>query len=270
MVFTIYDLSLIRYHRTHPKERVWFFKHMGKNRLHLVDHVLTISDYIKRDIYDTLDITSSYVSRVHLAPADHFYPRSMRCVEGLKETYAIKGEYFLFVGSLEPRKNLPLLIQALQISTTAPQLVIVGWEGWGKKEWKETVHQNGLDRRITLTGYVDDETLAILYSGATALVYPSLYEGFGLPILEAMACGCPVICSNVSSMPEVAGKAAIFISPFSAEELASAIDRLQSDRAIRQGLIDKGYSRAMQFTWRKTAENTFKLFKAVASEKPSQ
>ena len=142
----------------------------------------------------------------------------------MRKQYNLTGEYLLFVGSLEPRKNLPLLIQAMQLCNTNISLLIVGWEGWGDKSWMQTIRESGLTQRIILTGYVDDETLACLYSGASAFVYPSLYEGFGLPILEAMACGCPVICSDVASMPEVAGDAAIRIDPASAEDLAAAID----------------------------------------------
>ncbi|MFZ3048095.1 MAG: glycosyltransferase family 1 protein, partial [Desulfatirhabdiaceae bacterium] len=116
---------------------------------------------------------------------------------------------------------------------------------------------------IILTGYVDDETLACLYSGASAFVYPSLYEGFGLPILEAMACGCPVICSNVASMPEVAGNAAIQIDPQDPDDLAKAIDRVIADNNLRFRLRELGFSRAGEFTWRKAAESTRAVFETI-------
>jgi len=154
----------------------------------------------------------------------------------------------------------------LQCCKTDIPLVIAGWEGWGDKSWRDTIQGAGLEKRIVFTGYVDDETLACLYSGATAFVYPSLYEGFGLPILEAMSCGCPVICSNVSSMPEVAGKAAILISPFDAEDLAFAIDIVSGDQDMRCQLIQKGLERAAEFSWRRTAELTRDVFCRVSEE----
>ena len=122
-----------------------------------------------------------------------------------------------------------------------------------------------MGQRIILTGYVDDETLACLYSGALSFVYPSLYEGFGLPILEAMACGCPVICSDVASMPEVAGDAAIRIDPASPDDLAAAINLLTGDQNTRQCLIARGFARAADFTWKRTAEKTLGVFQKIAS-----
>jgi alpha-1,3-rhamnosyl/mannosyltransferase len=142
-------------------------------------------------------------------------------------------------------------------------LVLVGWEGWGDKSWMETIRHAGLQKRIVFTGYVDDEILACLYSGATAFVYPSLYEGFGLPILEAMACGCPVICSNTASMPEVAGDAAALIDPCNPEELAFAIEALTGDREMRLEQIQKGLCRAAEFSWRRTADMTVNIYKKV-------
>jgi len=160
---------------------------------------------------------------------------------------------------------LPLLIQAMRRCNPNISLLLVGWQGWGDKSWMQTIHESGLAQRIILTGYVDDETLACLYSGASAFVYPSLYEGFGLPILEAMACGCPVICSDVASMPEVAGEAAIRIDPAGIDDLTAAIDLLSGDQHERQRLIARGFARAADFTWKRTAEKTLEVFQKTAS-----
>ena len=158
-------------------------------------------------------------------------------------------DFLLFVGTLEPRKNLSLFVKALAVCEHDIPIVLVGWNGWGNDEWLKTAETKGLRKRIFTTGYVDEETLACLYSSALALVFPSLYEGFGLPVLEAMACGCPVICSNAASLPEVAGGAALLIDPFQVEDLALAMDKVVSDCTLREDLIRKGLLRSAQFSW---------------------
>ena len=263
--YSIYDLSLIKYRHAHPKERVWFYDFMGRRRLRFANHILTISEFIRQEICNTFALSPSNVSAVPLAPASHFKPRSAEKIDQVRKKYNLTAGYLLFVGSLEPRKNLPLLIQAMQRCNPDISLLIVGWEGWGDKSWKQTIRESGLEKRIILTGYVDDETLACLYSGASAFVYPSLYEGFGLPILEAMACGCPVICSDVASMPEVAGDAAIRIDPACIWDLTAAIDLLSVDQNARQRLISSGFARAVEFTWKRTAEKTREVFQKIAS-----
>jgi len=171
------------------------------------------------------------------------------------------------VGSLEPRKNLSLLIKALGMVKTTIPLIMAGWEGWGDKPWMAEIERQGLQQRVFVTGYVDDEDLARLYSGARALVYPSLYEGFGLPLLEAMACGCPVICSNAASLPEVAGNAAVLFHPNDYKALAKGIDRLIEDSEFRNDLIRKGFGRSAQFNWRQSAQKTVDVFRKVSREK---
>ncbi len=269
-VYSIYDLSLIKYRHAHPRERVWFYDFFGRRRLRFASHILTISEFIRQEICNTFALSPSNVSAVPLAPASHFYPRSAGKIDQVRKQYSLTGGYLLFVGSLEPRKNLPLLIQAMRRCNPDISLLLVGWQGWGEKSWMETIHESGLAQRIILTGYVDDETLACLYSGASAFVYPSLYEGFGLPILEAMACGCPVICSDVASMPEVAGDAAIRIDPAGIDDLAAAIDLLTGDQHERQRLIAGGFARAAEFTWKRTAEKTREVFQKSASGDFSQ
>ena len=265
-VYTIHDLTLITHPGMHPRERVWFHEFFRKRRMRYAAHILTVSEFMQREICETLNLKPEQVTAVHEAPAPHFWHRSPEAIQRVRQNFSLPQEYLLFVGSLEPRKNLPQIIQAMQRSKMDIPLVLAGWEGWGDKTWMETIRGAGLGERIFVTGYVDDETLACLYSGATALVYPSLYEGFGLPILEAMACGCPVICSKVASMPEVAGDAALLVDPFDAEDLAAAVDKIVGDQAIRQHLIAKGFARASVFTWKQTAEKTREVFRRVAEE----
>jgi len=268
IVYTIFDLSLSKFRHTHPRERVWFHDFFFPRRISYASHILTISNFIGQEIHDTIRIPHNRISAIHLAPSSIFYPRQPEPVHSTNIRYGIPKEYLLFVGSLEPRKNLALLVQALQRCRTKVPLVLAGWEGWGDKNWMTSIAGTDLENRIIMTGYVDDETLANLYSGASAFVYPSIYEGFGLPILEAMACGCPVICSKAASMPEVAGDSAIQIDPANPDDLAAAIDRIMSDAELRRRLIEKGFSRTGQFSWRKTAVSTSAVFEKIISEAP--
>jgi alpha-1,3-rhamnosyl/mannosyltransferase len=262
-VFSVYDLSLRRYRHTHPRERVWMFEYFIKTRLKYARHMLTISEFIRQEIMDEFKVPASRVSSVPLAPDPVFAPAAPGAVAQVRQRYGLPEEYLVFVSSLEPRKNIDLLIEALAAARTDIPLVLVGWHGWGDKAWLEKVHKSRLKDRILFTGHVPDPDLPAVYTGAAALVYPSLYEGFGLPILEAMACGCPVICSNAASMPEAAGDAALYIDPGDTDSLVHAIDTLVPDTGARQTLKTLGLARAKQFTWEKTARQTLDVFHSV-------
>lgn len=264
-VYSIYDLSLRRFRETHPRERVWFFEYFIKRRLPYVGHILTISEFIRQEIIEEFKVPASMVTSIPLSPDPLFCPCSTDVVEIIKKKYNFPESYLLFVGSLEPRKNIALLIDALQATKTDIPLVLVGWHGWGYKGWLEKIKTTDLKSRIYVTGHVPDDDLKAIYSGAAALVYPSLYEGFGLPILEAMACGCPVICSNTASMPEVAGDAAILIDPGRVVELAAAIETIVYESETKNYLVERGFKQAGRFTWSHTARKTLELFKMVAA-----
>ncbi len=263
-IYSIYDLSLRRFRETHPRERVWFFEYFFKHRLQFANHILTISEFIRHEIIEEFKVPPEMVTSIPLAPDPLFCPRSVDEVKRVKEQYLLPGSYLLFAGSLEPRKNIDLLIEALQAAGADIPLVLVGWNGWGNKDWLEKIKSNGLKSRIHIIGHVSDNDLVAIYNGAIALVYPSLYEGFGLPIVEAMACGCPVICSNAASMPEVAGDAAILIDPGRSDELAAAIETIVYDSEVGNTLVERGFKQAGSFSWEQTARETLKLFKIVA------
>jgi len=263
-VFTIHDLSLAKFREMHPKERVWFSDFFLKRRIQYAAHIITVSDFIRSEICDELRLPGNMVTAIPEAPDPFFFPLEKRRARRVVEALGLPHDYLLFVGTLEPRKNLSLLIKAAAACENHIPIVLVGWEGWGGDQWREMVKDQGLRNRIFTTGYVDEETLACLYSNALALVFPSVYEGFGLPVLEAMACGCPVICSDAASLPEVAGNAAFFIDPSEFEDLTVAIDKVVSDGALRANLIQRGFERAAQFSWEKTANQTFEVFKSVA------
>jgi glycosyltransferase involved in cell wall biosynthesis len=170
-------------------------------------------------------------------------------IDKIKKKYGIRGDYILAVGTREPRKNLQRVLEALNILVSqypSISLVVAGKFGWGQEI-----------SNFQLLGYVPKEDLACLYAGAEVFVYPSLYEGFGLPILEAMSSGCPVVTSNVSSMPEVAGEAAVLVNPKSVKEIAGGIKRAMKERTE---LIKKGFARVKEFSWEKTARETLGVY----------
>ncbi len=264
-VYSVYDLSLRRYAHTHPRERVWLFEYFIKTRLKYARHILTISEFIRREIMDEFKVPGTMVTSVPLAPDPVFSRCTKQEAATVGRAYGLPEQYLVFVSSLEPRKNISLLIDALAAASADIPLVLVGWHGWGNKDWMHKIRQKGLENRIFFTGHVPDHDLKAVYSGAAALVYPSLYEGFGLPIVEAMACGCPVICSDAASMPEVAGDAAVYIDPYRTDSLAHAIDTLVHDSNLGRDLKKKGLSRAAGFTWEKTAALTRDVFRRAAA-----
>jgi alpha-1,3-rhamnosyl/mannosyltransferase len=263
-VFSMYDLSLMHYRETHPADRVRLFDYFIRTRLKYARHVLTISQFIRQEIMDTFNLPGFRVSSVPLAPDPQFYPRAAQITARVRAYYHLPEQYLLCVGSLEPRKNIALIIDALAVAGNDIPLVLTGWSGWGDKAWMEKIDAAGLKNRVFFTGHVPDPDLSAIYTGAAALVYPSFYEGFGLPVLEAMACGCPVICSHAASLPEAAGDAALFIDPFDADSLAHAIDTLVPDKSLRQRMTTAGLARAAQFTWEKTACQTLEIFRRAA------
>jgi glycosyltransferase involved in cell wall biosynthesis len=269
VIYTLHDISLIKYRDKHPRERIWFFDLFFKRRLRYASHIVTVSNYIKSEIIDELGVPDHAVTCVAEAPAPIFSPKPEGEVARTLRLHSWPKEYVLFVGTLEPRKNLSTLIQALAMAKTKLPLMLVGWLGWGGSEWLQEIQAHGLQERVILAGYVDEASLVSLYNGASVFVYPSFYEGFGLPVLEAMACGCPVICSNVSSLPEVAGDAALLIDPQSPEELSQALDKVLTDSEVRQQMVMRGLKRATEFTWHKTAAKTLDVFARVTGESAS-
>ena len=202
-----------------------------------------------------------------LAADEKFTPQSAQDVDDTLKTLNVPARsYLLALGSLEPRKNLERLLYAWSLlETDLPSdiwLVVAG--GKGEPHVFQDVSFKTFPSRVFFTGYVHDENLPALYSGAQAFIYPSLYEGFGLPPLEAMACGTPVIVSNATSLPEVVGDAGLYVDPFNVESIADAIKKIASDQNLREKLSQKGLKRSKLFSWEKTAELTWQVLSEVA------
>lgn len=265
-VYTIHDLSLLKYRDTHPKERLWLFDLFFRRRIHDVSHIVTVSEFIRGEIIEELGVHPDRVTAVHEAPSSVFSQRGADAVAAMKARLRLPRDYVLFVGTQEPRKNLSLLIRALSLVKSPVPLVLAGWSGWGDRVWQRLIEQLGMTDRVYRTGYVDEETLACLYSGALVTVYPSLYEGFGLPVLEAMACGAPVICSAAASLPEVSGGAALQVDPHDPDDLAAALERILADSGLREQVAERGKRRAAQFSWNRCARETLQVFEKVARQ----
>ena len=188
--------------------------------------------------------------------------RDPATIETVKTRYGITGDYFLYLGTLQPRKNLSRLITAF--ATQSPrhpvtQLILAGKRGWLYDDLFAQVSRLGLKGRVLFPGYVPDEDKASLLSGALAFVFPSLYEGFGLPVLEAQACGCPVITSATSSLPEVVGDAALLVDPGDTAAITARLRRIATDPALRESLIKRGFANVRRFSWAACAQSVMSV-----------
>jgi glycosyltransferase involved in cell wall biosynthesis len=237
-----------------------------------LDQIITISRQSRSDLIRYLALKPEQVKVIPLAAAPRYRPASRANVEEMLSRLGIRGPYLLFVGSLEVRKNLIRLLEAyarLRASSGSWTLVVVGARKLRQSPVAATVRRLGLEPHVHVTGYVAEEDLPALYSGADLFVFPSLYEGFGLPVLEAMACGTPVVTSAVSSLPEVAGDAALLVDPFDVDALTTAMRRVLEDPALTSSLRERGQARAAQFSWERTARETLAVYEEVLA-RPSK
>jgi len=231
-------------------------RHLNKAK-RLADLILTDAHSTKKDLVE-YGIDEKKIKVIHLAAASIFKPQTNKTkLNQTKANYGLTRPYILSAATNEPRKNLKKLIKAYQALKLKVDLVIVGKFGWGDKLTQQ--------KRIKILGFVPDKDLADLYSGAKALAYPSLYEGFGLPVLEALSCGCPVITSNISSLPELGGQAAIYVNPHQTKSITRALRYVLSlSPSKRQNLKKQSLKQASKFSWDKTARLTLKAYREVS------
>ena len=267
LVITLFDLHWLRFPELFSPLRLAYLRRALTWSARKAEAVLTISENSKKDLINLLSVPEEKitVTYVGLDPLFREIPEKSELQE-LRRRYGLKDRFILSVGQLHKRKNIPGLLQAYQrLAAHSPlnvQLVLAGGEGDGAAEVREAVRQIGRDR-VVFTGCLPDEDLLRFYHAAECLVYPSFYEGFGLPVLEAMACGCPVITSNVSSLPEVAGEAALLIDPLRIETISTALVSLLTNPGLSQSLIRKGFEQARRFTWEAAARKTLDVFEKV-------
>ena len=259
-VLTIYDLAYERYPAETMPGMARYLSAVVPRSARRADHVIAISEATRADLIDLYHLPPEKISVAYPGVEPRFHPRPDAGEEAaLRARYGLpEAPFVLTVGTLQPRKNHLRLVRAfarLEASLRKQtRLVIAGGAGWAYRSVQEEVVRLGLEEQVIFTGFVADADLPALYRLATVFAYPALYEGFGLPVLEAMACGVPVVAANTSSLPEITGpEAALLVDPFDVDGIASALARLLSDEALRLSLREKGPVRAGQFTWARTA-----------------
>lgn len=258
-VITVHDLSCFRYPEYHPGERVRFMQKWLPVAIERAARIIAVSEFSKQEIVSYFGVSPDRISVILEAASPDFGPREDRqLIERLGLT---PRSYFLFVGSLEPRKNLGLVLDAYAMLPSRIRnmhsLVLVGAEGWRREYFQSRLSGLLETGQVRELGYVPRSMLPVLYSSCAGFIFPSCYEGFGLPPLEAMACGAPVVVSSKASLPEVVGDAAALVSGDDADELMQVMRRLVEDRAWSAALGGASLSRAAQFSWQRAAEETF-------------
>lgn len=265
-VVTIHDLGYLHFPDAHPAKSRRMLDWTTRWSARIATRMIAISDATKRDMIANYDIPDARIAVIPHGVSPDFRPADPEAVLTVRSKYHLPERYILAVGTVQPRKNLGRLAAALSLVARAGlphHLVIAGKPGWLANNVKAELRASGMRSRLSLLGYVAAEDLPALYSGADAFCFPSLYEGFGLPVLEAMACGTPVVASNTSAIPEVAGEAAILVSPTDVRELGAALVRVLADELRRRELIDRGRQRAGIFTWERTARATLDVLRHV-------
>ena len=268
-VMTIHDLTPIIFPHAFGLPIVLLHKLLLTRTLKTADKIITDSNSTKNDLINYFNIPEEKIRVILLAADEKFKPLSNKEIKEAKQKYNLNFPFILYVGTLEPRKNIPSLIKAfykLKKKNLQYKLVIAGKKGWKYKEIFETIDKLNLQSDVVFTGYVPDEDLPALYNAADLFVYPSVYEGFGLPPLEAMACGTPVITSNTSSLPEVVGDAGIMVDPYDVDRLADAMQEVLTDEGLRADMTKKGLGRAKMFSWEKCARETLRVYEEVYNE----
>ena len=262
-ITTICDLTPVLFPHTFNLATVMLHKVFLKRTLNDVSKIVTISHSTKRDLIHYFKIPDEKITVTHLAANENFRPMPESEVDAFRDKYNICYPYILYVGTLEPRKNIPNLITAFSSLKKAGyphKLIITGKPGWKYEKIFETVRSLKLESEVIFMGRLSDKELPYIYNGAELFVYPSLYEGFGLPPLEAMACGTPVITSNSSSLPEVVGDAGITVDPYNVNMLASAMRDVITNSELRENMIEQGKDRAKRFNWESTARRTLSVY----------
>jgi len=259
-VTVIHDLSPLHFPQWHQVISRTLQKLFLPAILKRTDHIITNSAFTARDVVNHFPFAKNKITGIQLGKENFFQFRSDPAV---LEKYKIKEPFLLHTGTIEPRKNLSLLVKAFnrikqQIGSPL-QLVLLGKQGWKSESLMDIIHQSPFRKDICLPGYAEREELPIIYSAATAFVYPSYFEGFGLPVLEAMACGVPVVVSNASSLPEIAGEAGLYFSPDNQETLIKHILSLLKNPSLRQTQSKKSMAQAQKFSWERTAKETLEV-----------
>lgn len=265
-VITIHSLMSIFY----PKYNIggWLaYKLFGK-KISKADRVITVSKFLKQELIKYLKVPEEKIKVIYNGKDEKFKPVDQEEIAEIKQRYNLDSSFILYVGVLQPLKNIPTLIKAyykLKKKGIKHKLVIAGGKGWMYKEIFRIIEKLNLQKEIIFTGHVPNDELPKLYAAADLFVFPSIYEGFGMPPLEAMACGTPVITSDRGALPEVVGDAGIMVNPYDVDELANEMYRVLNDDSLKKDMIKKGLKRAKMFSWEKCAKEVLKVYEELRS-----
>ena len=270
-VITVHDLSIF----LHPEKHEPHIARRAQRRLPIMlraaARIITPTEAVKREVGERFRIKPDRIAVTPMAPRRSFHRLPLDQCLPLLRRLEIEDDFILFVGTIEPRKNLVTLVRAfeqlLARTSLRPQLVIAGGPGWLREEFDQSISRSDLGHRLRLTGYLADDDLRALCSACKVFVYPSLYEGFGLPPLEAMACGAPVIASRIPCLNETLNDNALLVAPLDVDELASALERVLSDETERKRLAEKGQKHAAGFCWKETARLTMNIYKELLQDR---
>jgi glycosyltransferase involved in cell wall biosynthesis len=270
-VVTVHDVTFLK----HPELLDPGFVRLYSNRLENIcrraDRIITVSENTKKDLLEFYPLPSGRITVVHEGVDPVFRPAATQNeINRVRKKFGISGPYILFVGAADEDKNLVRLAEAfsrVREKTGDIQLVLAGKNEWGYNGLKAKLESLHLLRGLVFTGFVPADDLPVLYSGASAFALPSIHEGFGLPALEAMACGVPVLCSRTGSLPEVTGPAALLVDPLNTEEIARGLQTILTDETLRQTYIKQGLERSEKFSWANTARQVLDLYRDLHHEK---
>jgi glycosyltransferase involved in cell wall biosynthesis len=262
-VLTVHDMIFKLFPEYQKRLNHWYLNLSMPLYCRRADAIITVSEFSKRDIVTNYGLDRRKVTVIYEAASAEFAPACPIAVDGVRSRYGLPDEYLIHVGTIEPRKNLTRLVEALEIlrdqGLTIP-LVVVGGKGWLYDGFFRRLEQLKIRDSVLFPGYVPSADLPALYSAATMAVMPSVYEGFGLPVLEAMACGTPVVCSTAASLPEFGGDAAGYFDPYSVETIADVIGSIWHDSEIRLEMRREGLAQASRFSWEAAATQTLALY----------
>lgn len=271
-VVTIYDLGVYKVPDAFPQLYRAKMKTMTSMMANKAEKIIAVSGAIKNDLVKLLECPEDKIKVIYSGLDKRFFAPAVISSEKVLGKFSIKDKYILFLGTLEPVKNLSRLFEAFKLfkeklkkekSGENYKLVVAGKRGWLSEEYKQIAKDLGLGKDVIFTGYIIGDELVPLFSGATFFAMPSLYEGFGATVLEAMACGTPVIVSRVSSIPEIAGDAVKFINPLDTNELAETMLEFSQNEELRQQYKEKGQLQAKNFDWEKCARETLEVYKSL-------
>ncbi|NTU80748.1 MAG: glycosyltransferase family 4 protein [Chloroflexales bacterium] len=265
-VVTVHDLAFIRFPQTFRAYNRTYLDFATRLSARRATRILAVSEHTKREVVGILGVPAERVVVTPNAARAHFRPPEPAALAAFRAAKGLPERFVFYVGTLEPRKNLTTLLEAYAEVARRHDvpLLVGGGKGWLYDAVFKRLEELGLRERVRFVGYIEEDELPLWYAAATVFVFPSIYEGFGMPPLEAMACGTPVVTSNSSSLPEVVGEAGLMVSPYDPAAFAEAIDRVLGDADLRHELRARGLARARSFDWRVTAERTLAAYEAAA------